>query len=229
MLLTPALMAEDPAAGGVATLTHDSWTTATNSSTITVPSGATAGDVAILFDTTASNSADPDSGGSAPTGWNLFASLLHDASPTLWLRTTISYKILVSGDLGATVTGMGIDYGTCKALAVIAPDIAATSISPSSANTEDTSGDPAAQTILSGSGTAPLIAFGVHGSRAGGGVGAATMSPVEDQEQDLSDLTTDFVYQRATYKMYNSSPANVTWDADDSGRNTVISGYLEVT
>lgn len=69
-----------------------------SSTTITVPTDAAAGDVAILFNACISASTPTDV---IPSGWTGIGT---NNNATGRIRS--SYKVLVSGDIGATVTGM---------------------------------------------------------------------------------------------------------------------------
>lgn len=77
--------------------------TSSTASTIAVPSGAQAGDVAVLFDYgTNASTTIPTS--VTPTGFTLISDA--SISSTSSGRSVISYKVLVSGDLGGTITGI---------------------------------------------------------------------------------------------------------------------------
>lgn len=86
-----------------------------------------------------------------------------------------------------------------------------------------TNGDPSAQVITSGAGVVPLISFGSYSSFSD--IDPRTFSPAKDGEiDDGSDV------QWIAWKIYNSSPANVTVDMDAEFTNNVLqSFYLQLS
>ena len=88
-----------PATAPAATGLYHVATAASDSSTITIPASAAAGDLAVLLDACDNPSAITDG---VPAGWTLLKAL----TVTTSVRCNSSYKILASGDPGATITGM---------------------------------------------------------------------------------------------------------------------------
>jgi hypothetical protein len=96
-------------------------------------------------------------------------------------------------------------------------------------NGQGTTGDPMAQTITAGSGAPPLITFGTMYSNDGssdwrdvtgaGGGGSPSISPSMTQ----IDAATGFLLH---HLLYNSSPANISYDMADHGQNIMTSGYI---
>lgn len=123
----------------------------TDSNTITIPSSALAGDVAVLFDSAVEAPA-------TPTGWTSITS----TSDTFDL--SVSYKILASGDPGSTVTGIvetATSY-TLKQMLVFRFPTSISSVSISSLNNSGMiTGIPSAQTINTVSAGTPVVAIGM--------------------------------------------------------------------
>lgn len=171
-------------------------------STITMPT-VIAGDLAILFDYTIA-----DAGDVLPTGFSTINNL---GNTTQRLRG--SYKICDGSESGATVTGCNGASGNSKVLYTFRGSKAITTATRSVVNTENAgAGAPAAQTVLSGAGAAPLIIVGADGAVSAENL---TGSTAFDGTQTSNDLIVG-------YKIHNSSPANHTVDADDGGTNNLL-------
>lgn len=124
--------------------------TSTDSATITIPVSAQAGDIAILFDSNVVSSPV------TPSGWTS----IYQQSITF--DTTVSYKILQSGEPGTSITGTGQTSTTysLKTMVVFRPSIYITTVTPSSVNASgQTSGTPPPQAIAVSS--APAIVLGM--------------------------------------------------------------------
>lgn len=190
---------------------------------ITIPSGALVGDWAILFD-----HAHRSSGGlpssTVPTGWTQIGSPLDNGSTRKWI---VSYKILVSGDPGSPVSGMGGDSNTDevdKVMFVFSSSTGSfTSATSSTWNGQQTTADPTSQTVSASGQTTPLIVLGQ--SFCSNAAGAfSTASPAFD-----STVANGSTHMLGGYKIYNSSPSNHTIDQNDLGAtNCLRSGYVQL-
>ena len=182
--------------GSITSIVMHASTTST-ASTIVVPATVQAGDILVLFDR-------PVSGGLpaavVPSGWSA-----GNQSGTGNFRMFVSYKLAVNADAGATVTGMAGSLSNAKMMYVFRPDIPALVLTPgsivSSVVVSPSVADPTV-TTLAGSATAPLVVIGAYSRN--GVISPRTMSPAKDGEINAS--TSAYL----AYKIYNSSPANVT-------------------
>jgi hypothetical protein len=182
--------------------------------TIVAPTGIVAGDIIVLYDNAANNSTLPAA--LIPSG---FVGILNNTLSTN-RRVICSYKIATGSESGTTITGMSVNNVVAKIMLVFSIN-RASPVTVKSVQYEATDGDPVAQVIPSGSGTAPLVAIGFNRNTSGTGI---SMSPTEDGSVVNSG---HFGY----YKIYNSNPAtNVTFDGGDGGvNNMLMSFYLETT
>ena len=100
-----------------------------------------------------------------------------------------------------------------------------TTVTPSTWNVQQTTGNPSAQSFTASGGTLPLIVFGmVHADPSGGNASFSTENPALTATV-LQSASND--EQRAGYKIYNSSDHSFDED-DEDGWNYLASGYLEV-
>jgi len=209
MMFMPMFSPAIDAAGFSSLAFVDSATS--TASTITIPAGASIGDVAVLFDYAYRGGSPPTL--VTPTDWT---SIGEDNQTTA--RINMSYKILGTGEPGSSITGMNGATSNNKVMFVFSGSIS--SITPGGVNVEATSGNPASQSCTAASGTAPLVVCACCGTT-GGGMDFTTESPA---------LTSKVLggFLRAGYIIYNSSQANHTFDmADEGSRNVLGSFYLQ--
>jgi hypothetical protein len=110
-----------------------------------------------------------------------------------------------------------------KAIAVFRGSTAASSVTVASVNAEVSSGDPAAQTVTASAGTTPLVVIGAY-STIFASVDPRTFAPTKDGE--IAVGTAAYL----AYKLYNSTPADVSIDMDDEASdNALQSCYLQVS
>ena len=205
--------------GSVSSITFHASATA-DATTITIPATVQDGDFAVLFDFAGGSSAPSDV---TPSGWTSNANLAGLISGGLSWRSRISYRILTAALAGTSVTGMASGGSTAaKVMLVFRPNVAASTLTLGDPATGATSGNPASQTLTSGSGAAPLVALGFAAAYNNSPT-FSTASPAFGGEVASGTVT------RAGYKIYNSSPSNHTVDMNDLGTNNVLSTlYLEV-
>ena len=109
-----------------------------------------------------------------------------------------------------------------KVLLVFRGNKAASSLNVASVNSEATAGNPTSQTVTSSGGTPPLVVLGGYGADTT--LTPRTFSPAKDGEVNSS------IYAYLAWKIYNSSPANVSIDMDDNGgANILQSCYIEMS
>jgi len=178
--------------------------------TITVPAGVRNGDVGILLDAASNTGSTPAS--VTPSGWTKV-----QENSNFPQRQIFSVKVLTASDAGATVTGMSA-FNEDKTLLVLRPDIPAATLTTASVNGQATSSAPTNQTVTASAGAVPLVVVAGYTS----GTLSLTFSPTQDG-------TVSTTYQQLRYKIYNSSPADVTVGMSDGGNNAMQSFYLQVS
>jgi len=193
-------------------------TTATAAS-ITAPASINAGDLLVMFDGAITN-AGPVPTSVVPTGFTQILELNDGGSA----RNIWSYKIAVGNEDGTSITGMDGANTDRKAILQFRGDAPISSVTVQDIGSQITDGDPAAQVVNASGGVVPLIVFA--GYRATANITARDFTPAEDAEI-FTAPNQGFV----KYKIYNSSPADVTGDMPDSSSNdnALTSFYLELT
>lgn len=189
------------------------------SSAATIATGTVAvGDLLILIDyaisqtTTIPTTVVP----SGFTSLNNYGALAGASTST---RTIVSYQFATS--TSATLTGMN-DFAEFKTLLVFNGG-GSTATAFDFQNVSAT-GNPASITTTSGSGSVPLIVIANYQTNSSGTVNAPTFSPTED------GTVTNGNPQVVKYKIYTSSPSNVTADSGDGGSYNVNGvGYIQIT
>ena len=182
--------------------------------TLTAPSDIVAGDLLIWYDNSLNFSTFPTA--VVPTGFTQISTTTNATNR----RIISAYKIAVGGDASATITGMSFLNAGVKGLIVFSTN-GATSAAVFDADIQNTDGDPTAQTVTSSSGTPPLVVIGLIRNQTAN----YSMTPTEDGVATFSAGQ-----QFGLYKIYNSSPANVTVDTNDGGNNNLINSfYMQVS
>jgi len=178
------------------------------SSTITIPSTAKVGDIALLFDTSTTVTEVNPSGWSTITG-----------GTTTGIRTNINRKTLVSGDIGATVTGMA--GTTRKILLLFRPNGPVTTLTVTATGSQFTTATPSNQTVTAGDSpsTTPVISFWC---------GASTGSPSITLAGTTQIANTSTSGIRVAYRQWNQgeTPSNQTASMADSGTNSFQSFFI---
>jgi len=185
-------------------------------STVQIPSTARAGDIAILFDNSLTTT------NTIPSGWTSIA-----GGTTTGIRTNVSRKILTSGEVGSTITGMA---GTTRKLVLVFRDWATTSptIAVSTPTVQATTSAPTNQTITAGSGES--IYFAVYG-RTTSSVGTA-LNQNNKSSVSINSVSTSGVNVR--YNIFNAGPnaiahSNATVTMTDAGSNVLISFRMDIS
>lgn len=204
----------------------------TNSVTIDVPDTVEAGDFILLFDCTRRVLGTPTK--TIPTDFTEIVDTLGTfGSPENFWRQLASGKIADADDAGSTLTGLGGDAASAdqrKTLVVFRANKALSSFSvkPVAPNEEATAGNPTAQSLVTGDGVLPLIAFGLY---------SAITGPVDPRTFTISgnDAKDDEILADATalaYRIVNrsSQAGTITVDMDDEGViNVLQSFWIEFT
>lgn len=170
------------------------------SSTITIPAGAAIGDLAVLLDW-ASRTVTAIPSTVVPTDWTSVSN--QSSSVTAGTRSIVSYKKLVSGDPGASITGMNGTYQNRKQMIIFSPSVGISSITV--AGLAETIGNvnPAAQVVAAQ--TLNYVVIGAATSRGYDPVWTTTW-----YDQTFSNASA-LNYELA-YKLFNASPASVSMD-----------------
>lgn len=180
-----------------------------NAATITWPASVAAGDVAVLFDVAGSTGP----AAVTPSGFTNHVNVTDG-----FVRNMISSKVCTGSESGS-LTGMS---STTMNKVLLVFRGGATTITPSTFNSQQTAGDPTLQTVAASGGVAPLVVLGMaYGSA--GSAAFSTASPAFD-----GTVTTATALLITGYKIYNSAPANHSIDMNDLGSNFLASGYLAV-
>lgn len=182
---------------GNPSLSFNTSASSTNN-TITIPSGAAIGDLAVLLDF-AGNFAGFIPTTVVPSGWT---SVSNKSSSTnsQGSKSIVSYKKLVSGDPGSSITGMnGVDYDV-KLMVVFTPSFPITTITV--AGLAETIADvaPAAQSVA-----AQTLNYAVIGC-------ATNYSYTPSWTATWYNNTYGSSRGKLAYKLFNASPASVTMD-----------------
>lgn len=202
------------------TLTQVASATAANSTTIVCPGTVQAGDLLVLWDRSEQVAAPPVAS-VIPAG---FTSINDQQGPVGgFAHMIMSCKIADGSEAGANLTGMsGTEYAH-KALYVFRGDkpISAINIQDSSSS-DETGSNPAAIVLNASGGAVPLVVLAGYTVYQGGGgtivVDPRSFSPAKDGEINPHGS----LY--LAYKIYNTSPADVTIDMDDEGGENCLTG-----
>jgi hypothetical protein len=202
------------AASGVASIAFQSSANS-QTATLTAPSDIIAGDLLVFLDYAAGPSTPTSA---VPSGFTSAGDIAQPANG----RIILSYKKAAGSEASSSLQGMtSSSYRKC--IGVFRPNIPITSVTLAGVATQSTDGDPTSQNIAASGGTPPLIAL--CGYVSSGVVNPRTFTPAKDGE---ITVTSNIIY--LAYKIYNSSPADISVDMDDEGSgNTLVSCYLAVT
>ena len=198
---------------------HDS--VVSSGSTVTGPSGIQAGDLLVCWDVVVQTSTEP----LIPlSGFTLITS---DGDTGNDQYCVLSYKIADGSEASASISGMsGADSNT-KLLLVFRPDNPITTANVQDATITQTSGDPGSEVISASAGAAPMVVLGAYAALTS--ISSESFSPANDGEIERQPGTF-LANANLRYKIYNSSPANVTIDMGDEGASSTMSGcYIEVS
>lgn len=217
ILTTSATVTVNNAAAAVPTTMSLVSSTTSSTQTIAIPGTAQAGDIAFLFDSLNTPSASGSS--VVPTG---FTSVRSDSSSNL-IISTISYKILVSEDIGTNITGMNTSGTTPrvgKVLLIFRPDNPISNAISSTPVGQATISTPTTQTISMAGQTTPLIGFAQYASTNTG------LSP-RTSSLTMTEVNSNTAHY-VKYIVYNdgSTPVSGTVSMPDNGRNTLQSFFI---
>lgn len=192
------------------------------SSALSLPAGAQAGDFAVYAEWSLSFSGRPSA--VTPSGWS---QLVNNADVSN-LRCCVYRKVLTSGDVSAgSITGMDGDLTDFKIMLLFRPSKTIATTTDSTWTQQATDGNPSAQNIAGNGQAAPLLAVAFAAVAAGGTINPFSWSPAYDA---LITPANGANTMRATYKIYNTAPADISIDIDDEGGgNFLTGGYSRFT
>lgn len=198
--------------------------TVSTTSTITAPTNIMRGDLLVLLQYAKNSTAALPTNTAVVT----FTNSVGTATGSSDTRIVARYKIADGSECGATITGMNGTATNSKHLLVFRSTqgpITVPAVSAYNATVVDT--NPGAQTISASGQTTPLIAIGTyHNSSAAVDPRVFTVGGVESADGEISNTTSHYV----KYKIYNSSPSDISVDMDDEGTENALSGfYIRVT
>lgn len=196
-----------------------------DASTITIPSTAAAGDIAVFCDLAAGSTVTPNS--FTVSGWDKiieeFSNIASGSTGGIQ-RAQIFVRILTSADPGTSVTGYSADStagARRKVMVVYRANKSISSYVFAGYTFQYLTTDPPSRVIAAGSGVAPLIVFGVYRATA---TLTSTFTPAAEGSV-LSGTTAQL-----SYKSYVSGPLDTTIDINDAGNLNYLAGfYLQVT
>lgn len=188
-------------AAGMPTLSFNTSATST-SNTITIPAGAAVGDIAILRDCASTNYSIPST--VVPSGWTSVSNLT-GTSQTGDVRIIVSYKKLLAGDPGSTITGMNGALYNYKTVIILSPSLPISTIAV--AGLDETIGDsaPSARNVA-----AQTLNYVVIGC-------ASTHAYSPSWTTSWYDQTVANNRTSLAFKIFNSSPASVSMDFTAGG------------
>ena len=175
-------------------------------STITIPAAAAVGDYAVLFDTSTTTT------NTIPSGWTSI-----NGATTSGIRTNVSYKRLLSGDPGSSITGMA--GTTRKILLIVKGNSDITSVSVSTPGSQATVATPTNQTISSTGQVTPTVFFAVYAATGS----IATRGWSGGTPTEYSSVSSSGIYVKALTYGKSTTPASATMSMSDGGTNTLQS------
>lgn len=185
-----------------------------SSATVTMPASVASNDLAIVCDYCASNTTPAEV---VPSGFTLFGTSLTHNPGGGGTRRVLSYKVLAGSEGGASLTGMTGISTRNKSILVFRSSGAGTWGTPQDIAEHLDDGNPASQTINVGS--APLVAVAYYN------VNSGTLSPRDFSPSEDAEVTVAGTVAYAKYKIYNSSPSNITVDMEDEGAGNHLSSF----
>jgi hypothetical protein len=180
--------------------------------TVTVPAGVIAGDLLVFVD---SADAPTPATGSVPAGFTLIRTDNVGGGAQI-----VSYKIAVGNEAGTNIVGSTVSTQWRSCLFVFRGNVPIKTVTAAGVNGQATASDPTAQTITSGSGTPPLVAIADYR-----GTTPATRTFSRAADGTISNPAPNAGITSASYKIYNSAPANISVDMTDEGLINILQSF----
>lgn len=188
---------------------------------IIIPSDAAIGDLAVYlnFAVDGDTSAPTDV---VPTDWTGLIEVENDGIVQA-SRGRASYKILVSGDPGSTITGMNGNQQDSNVMFVFRSSTGIFSVTPSTWQGSRSTGNPSAISLTASAGGVPSVVI-AYCATDNTTAEFSTASPSFTAEVESANGGIN-----AGYIIYSSSPQNHTVDMNDlDNRNTLVGGYIVI-
>lgn len=205
-----------PRETGLASLTRVGQVASTGS-TVSIPAGVQAGDLLLYGFAAWTGSSNPSY--TPPSGWTSLINATMGENGRIGIaakRATGSE----SGSIGGVFGNAGVDRKVCV---LLRPNVPLASVgSAQSVASQFTTDTPSDQVVTSGAGTPPLLVLALWNAVVGT-VSTRGMSPAKDDEYNSS--TNLYL----GWKLYPSSPANVTVSMEDEGSNAMGSCYTQLS
>lgn len=197
------------------------------SATITIPSSAQIGDIAVLFDV-AYNSTSTAPTSVTPSGFSSLQTPIGTSAITPATKTAIWYKTLVSGDPGSSLTGMSGTTSTQKLLIIYRPTLTPNLISVGTENVNSSSTAPPSVSLTFNNKTNyPYIWYIGFILYASNGSITTRTSSGGTPTRELNVGTNLYVKLfEATDGTTSFSSSDVSGSMTDYGTNTLTSGFL---
>lgn len=189
-----------------------------STSAIILPASAAAGDIAALFDGAVGTTIPIDV---IPSGWGPITGANGSGNST---RFRITDKVLIGGEAGSRVVGMNGANSNDKIVLVFRPTGVISNTTSSTWNAVTTLSNPPPQFVNASGQATPLIVLGA--SFAWDGIGAFNGSTVPFFSGTAASPSGVLL---AGYTIYNSAPQNTTADMDDTGIQSMSSGWINVS
>jgi hypothetical protein len=193
-----------------------------NATSIAIPALAQVGDLAILHVTGADGSGSTAATPVTPTNWSLISAAGGVSSNNV--AAGIYYKVLVSTDLGTSVTtSPTYGFANRKIILIFRPDASISNVSTTSVNAQGTSATPSNQSINLASQPVPSLAIAGYYSS-----GTVT---TRGSSVTMNEVVGSSATQYLKYLVYNSvdTPSNITISMSDNGNNALVSGALLIS
>ena len=195
--------------------------TADQGNTGSHPTGINAGDLIILFDYIISGSpATPVT----PSGFTTLGNQFLNST----FSKSVFLKIADGNEDGGTWTGATPldDNGGCKISLVMRPNNPVTSFTAGTSVGVHSNSNPAARTILSSSGTSPILIVGFNSATS---APTSTMTPTELHKSAVANVNW-FYSHDVIVGLITGSPANVSLDMTDAGTaNNIYGSYASLS
>lgn len=197
------------------TISMQASTSNYDSTTIVIPAGAGIGDIAVLLDMAFDIGATPPN--TTPTGWTAIGTSL-TTTGIATIRQNTSFKVLIAGDPGSSITGMTTTSQTTGKVMYVFRKTSGTWQTPASVNGQATTGNPTLQTVTAG--TAPYFVIGGFSSANTNGIGLPGDEGLSSSNGNLGVSDGAVFISKMFYKLVNSGPSSITADmgaVDDCG------------
>jgi hypothetical protein len=182
---------------------------------ITGPAAIQAGDLLVLWDHAADDSAIPDS--AVPSGFSIIQDFSGFAA--FAFRQILSFKIATGAEASSPLSGLSGDVFSAKCLYVFRGNRPLQVAAAFDSASQFTEGNPSPQTVNAAGAAAPLVVLGAYAAVVA--IDPRSFTPAKDGEINVLG----FVW--LAYKIYNLDPQDVVVDMDDEGTSALASCYIQ--